>query len=213
MYCDAACCACLLIGACLLCYVSLGVEQQARFPFAGPQQPPISTAGQVQQSMPPTSIPGAMTTMQQVVTQLRSPPQSAVPGMGAQAATSNPLQMSSGQIQGIRMQGIRVQGPPPQPGQQITRVRIQGSQPGQSQQIRIIGQGQQSGPGQAVTTVSGQQLHVVASGQTEMQISQQSVPSTAPQGQAGLRPRGPPGYPGNQPPRFVAPGIMSTCTL
>ena len=167
--------------------------------------------------MPAVSMPRAMTTMQQVVTQLRSPPQSAVPGMptGAQVASSSQLQMTGSQLQGLRMQGIRVQGPPPQPGQQITRVRIQGSQSGQGQQIHVLGQGPQkaAAPGQVVTTASGQQL---VAAQAEMQTSQQSGPAMTVQSQptqAGPRPRGPPGYPGNQPPRFAAPGIMSACTI
>ena len=200
-----------------------GMEQQHQqpppgFPFPGVQQPAMSNA--TSQGAPTAAvasaatIQSAMTTMQQVVTQLRSPPQAAGPRMpptsaGTQIPTSNQLQMPpGGQMppQGMRLQGIRVQGPPPQPGQNMTRVRIQGSHTGQGQQMQVIGPQQsmaQHGPTTTTTASTTSQ-----SG-TGVQISPQS--GTAPVGhpvQTAPRPRGPPGYPGHQPPRFAAPGTI-----
>ena len=195
------------------------LQQQPGFPFPGVQQPAMSNA--TSQAAPTAAvvsaatIQSAMTTMQQVVSQLRSPPQAAGPGMpptsaGAQIPTQIP---PGGQMppQGMRLQGIRVQGPPPQPGQQITRVRIQGSQAGQGQQMQVIGHQQsiaQHGP-TTITTAS-----TTSQSATEVQIPQQS--GTAAVGhpvQTAPRPRGPPGYPGNQPPRFATPGRILPCPL
>ena len=189
-------------------------QQQPGFPFPGVQQPALSNVAS--QSAPAA----AMTTMQQVVTQLRSPPQAAGPGMppssaGAQIPTSGQLQIpQGGQMppQGMRMQGIRVQGPPPQPGQHVTRVRIQGSQPGQGQQMQVIGPQQsiaQHGP-TTTTTAS-----TTSQSATEVQISQQQSGNAAAGHpvQAPPRPRGPPGYPGNQPPRFATPGTIPPCSV
>ena len=198
-------------------------QQQPGFPFPGVQQPAMSNT--TSQAAPTAAVASAatmqsaMTTMQQVVSQLRSPPQAAGPGMpptsaGPQIPTSNQHPIPpGGQMppQGMRLQGIRVQGPPPQPGQQITRVRIQGSQAGQGQQMQVIGHQQsiaQHGP-TTTTTAS-----TTSQSATEVQIPQQS--GTAAVGhpvQIAPRPRGPPGYPGNQPPRFATPGRILPCPL
>ncbi len=205
-------------SACVLCLLCVGTVDASGLPFSAAQQQPTAAGtpaqpGGVAAPVQPQPTSGAATTMQQVVSQLRAPPVTATTVAGQPA---------------MRLQGIRLQGPPMAPGtQQVTRVRIQGSQPGQAQQVQILGN---NAPKPATTTQMQQPVRLTiasAAGGNTMAASTQIVTSgngqprmvAGPQEMNGSAARfgGPqadvkpaPGFPQSeaQPPQFPSPGTL-----